>query len=182
MTSPSELTVRPLKAGDADALFATVKASLAELCYWMPWCKPDYAFADALAWIAFCEQAWAERREFPLGVFEIGSERLVGATGVNQINKTAQSGNIGYWVGTPYVGRGVARFAALQAARMGFAELGLTRLEIVTLTHNHASQRVAQALGAVRECEARNRLYLQGKAHDAVVYSLIPSDLPLSAK
>jgi ribosomal-protein-serine acetyltransferase len=180
MTSLSELTVRPLTASDADALFATVKASLAELCYWMPWCKPDYALADAVAWIAFCEQAWAERREFPLGVFAGGSGHLIGATGINQINKAARSGNIGYWVGTPYVGRGVARYAALQAARMGFAELGLTRLEIVTLTDNYASQRVAQALGAVRECEARNRLYFQDRARDAVVYSLIPGDLPLA--
>ena len=86
-------------------------------------------------------------------------------------------GNIGYWVGTPYVGRGVAQFAAKQAAYLGFNELGLSRLEIVALTHNLASQRVAEALGATRECVARNRLYFKGAPHDAVVYSLIPSDV-----
>ena len=50
-------------------------------------------------------------------------------------------------------------------------------VEIVVLAHNFASQRVASALGATRECRARNRLYFQGKAHDAIVYSLVPEDM-----
>ena len=44
------------------------------------------------------------------------------------------------------------------------------------LTHNKASARVAEALGATFECEARNRLYFQGRPHDAFVYSLVPED------
>ena len=97
---------------------------------------------------------------------------------INPINKI---GNLGYWVSTPYTGRGVARTAALMAADIGFNDLGMTRLEIVVLTHNLASQRVAEAVGARRECIARNRLYFQGRPSDAVVYSLIPGDLAREA-
>jgi RimJ/RimL family protein N-acetyltransferase len=67
--------------------------------------------------------------------------------------------------------------AARQAARLGFEELGLTRLEIVALTHNLPSQKVAESIGAVRECQARNRLYFQGQPHDALVYSLVPQTM-----
>lgn len=39
----------------------------------------------------------------------------------------------------------------------------------VVLTHNHASRRAAESLGAQRECEARNRLQFQGAPHNAFV-------------
>ncbi len=179
MRIDSKYLVRPLKPGDTNSLFDVVRASLAELNYSLPWCKLDYAIEDAAAWISYSQSAWQNRNEFPLGVFDAASGQVIGAAGISQINRLSCVGNIGYWVGTPYVGRGVARFAAKQAAQLGFGELGLTRLEIVTLTQNRASQRVAEAVGATRECIARNRLYFQGKPHDAVVYSLIPSDVCL---
>jgi RimJ/RimL family protein N-acetyltransferase len=71
----------------------------------------------------------------------------------------------------------VATVAARAAALLGFGMLGLTRLEIVVLPHNAASQRVAEKLGALREVEARNRVLFQGRPAAAVVYSLVPGDL-----
>lgn len=176
MPTDSEYIVRRLELSDAQSMFGAVRASLAELVYWMPWCKEDYAIEDAETWIRYTQEAWSTRSEFPLGIIETSTGFVVGGTGVNQINKANRIGNVGYWVSTPYTKRGVARFAAKQAALLGFGELGLTRLEIVALTHNFASQKVAESLGATRECEARGRLYFQGKAHDAIVYSLLPQD------
>ena len=168
--------VRRFESSDAQSMYEAVKASLAELVYWMPWCSENYALEDAEAWVRFTQRAWAEGIEYPLGIFEKRSGAVVGGTGVNHISKPYRIGNIGYWVSTPHVGRGVARHAAKQAALLGFGELGLTRLEIVALTHNVASQKVAESLGATRECEARNRLYFQGQPHDAFMYSLTPKD------
>lgn len=177
MTADSEYLVRRLEPSDAPSMFAAVSASLAELVYWMPWCKENYALEDAKSWIEFTQEAWCKQNEFPLGVFEAKTGSVVGGTGVNHINKAYRIGNVGYWVSTPHAGRGVARFAAKQAALLGFGELGLTRLEIIALTHNIASQKVAESLGATRECQARSRLYFRGEPHDAIVYSLVPSDI-----
>ena len=177
MAADFDYLVRPFEPADAPSFFAAVQASLPELVIWMPWCKPDYALDDAVAWVRFAEEAWQNQEEFPLGIFEASTGALVGGTGVNHINKAFRIGNVGYWVSTAHTGRGVARFAARQSALLAFGELGLTRVEIVALTHNLASQRVAQSLGATRECTARNRLYFQGRPHDAVVYSLVPGDL-----
>lgn len=176
MPADSKYLLRRLAPADANSLFHVVRASLVELSG-LSWCKLDYSITDAKAWISYSQNAWLNRSEFPLGIFDAANAQVIGGVGISQVNKPSRMGNLGYWVGTPYTGRGIARFAAKQAAQMGFDELGLTRLEIVTLTHNLASQRVAQALGATRECMARNRLYLQGAPHDAVVYSLIPQDV-----
>ena len=179
MNSELECLIRPLESTDAVSFYDAVRTSLVELSYNFPWCKLDYSFDDAVSWIRYSQNAWLNRSEFPLGVFDGVSGQVIGAVGISQINKQSRIGNIGYWVGTPFIGRGIARFAAKQAAILAFNELGLTRLEIVTLTHNFASQRVAEALGATRECVARNRLVWQDAPHDAVVYSLVPGDVDL---
>jgi ribosomal-protein-serine acetyltransferase len=177
MSKSIDIVVRPFEFSDAGSFLAAVKTSTAELGYWMPWCTPEYGLEDAQSWMRFCEAAWSERSEFPLGIFDGSSGEVIGGTGINQINKTHRVGNIGYWVSTPFIGRGVATEAARRSAMLGFGELGFTRLEIVALTHNLASQRVAARVGAVRECVARNRLFFHGQPHDAFMFSLVPDDL-----
>lgn len=178
MAMEHDYIVRRFEPADAPSMLAAVRASLPDLAYWMPWCRQDYALDDAVAWIRFTQEAWSQGREFPLGIIEARSGAVVGGTGINHINQANRIGNLGYWVSTPHTGRGVARFAARQAIMLGFGTLGLTRLEIVALTQNLASQRVAESLGATRECVARNRLSFHGQPRDAVVYSLVPADIP----
>jgi RimJ/RimL family protein N-acetyltransferase len=101
----------------------------------------------------------------------------VGGAGINQINRANSLGNIGYWIGVPFRGHGYAATVALMAADFAFSELGLTRVEIVVLLENAASQRVAENTGATHEGLARNRLYTRGKPADALVYSLIQQKL-----
>ncbi len=177
MSQAVDIDVRPFRLSDAPSFLAAVRGSVQELAYWMPWCTSSYGMGDAEAWMRFCEEAWREGAEFPLGIFNASSGEVVGGTGINQINRTHRVGNIGYWVSTPYLGRGVATEAARRSAMLGFEKLGFGRLEIVVLNDNLASQRVAARLGAVREGVARNRLYFQGALCDAVMFSLTPSDL-----
>ena len=177
MRSNSQITVRPWTVADTDGLFAAVRESVESLSYWLPWCTLDYSRDQAAERTAFCERAWQERSEFPLGIFETSSGKVMGATGINQLRPEYRMGNLGYWVGDPYRGRGIAGMAARMTADLGFVDLGLTRLEIVAMVDNTASQHVAEKLGAVRECVARNRVYYRGAPADAVVSSLIPGDL-----
>jgi len=162
--------------GDAPALHAAVQASLASLSQWFPWAHPGYALADAEARSAHCVAARGRGDEHAFGIFA-GDGELLGCVGLNQFDPARNSANLGYWVGEAHRGRGIATQAATQASAFGFDQLGLARIEIVTLPHNAASQRVAVKLGAVREGVFRNRIVLAGDARDAVVFSLVPGDL-----
>ncbi len=170
-------TVRRLQPTDAPSFYRAIRESIEELTYWMAWCSKDYSLSDAEAWMKTTNDMWVSGAEYPLGIFDATTGEVVGGTGVNHINRAYRIGNIGYWVSSKRTGEGIARFAAHHSALLGFGELALTRLEIVVLTHNKASQRVAEAVGAKLECEARNRLYFQGTPHSAFVYSLVPGDL-----
>lgn len=170
------IVIRPLATSDANALHTAVRASLASLSRWFPWAHPGYALADAESRIAHCVAARENGEEFAFGIFGADGE-LLGCTGLNQVNRAHRCANLGYWVGEAHRGRGVATNAAARVAAIGFGELGLVRIEIVTLADNLASQRVAGKLGAVREGRFRNRLVIDGQPQDGVVFSLVPNDL-----
>jgi RimJ/RimL family protein N-acetyltransferase len=171
-----DFVVRPLVAGDAAALHAAVQASIESLSHWFPWAHAGYELSDAEARIAHCVDARERGEEFAFGIFRDDGE-LLGCTGLNQVNRSQRSANLGYWIGEAHRGRGVATEAARQVSAFGFGELGLVRIEIVTLPGNAASQRVAVKLGALREGEFRNRLVVRGEPVGAVVFSLVPRDL-----
>lgn len=176
-----EILVRPLVDVDAPLLYRAVIDSIESLSYWLPWCHPGYSPSDAEAWVAHSISAWENQNEFPLGIFSDQSGELLGSVGLSQVNRANRCANLGYWVSQRHRGKGVATRAVSLAASIGFEDLGLVRLEIVTLLHNHASQRVAEKLGATREVEARNRLLFQGQPAVGIVYSLIPGDMAINA-
>lgn len=171
------MNIRPFVAGDAPALHAAVRASIASLSYWFPWCRADYALADAEARVAACIAAWRDAREYPFGVFapnDSGGEHLLGCVGLNRLDQVARSANLGYWIGEAHRGQGLATRAAAWTADFGFRELGLARIEIVAMPQNAASLRVAEKLGAVREGIVDGRIEFQGRPVEAVLWSLAP--------
>ena len=172
----ARVRIRPWAGEDAAALHRLVQASRAGLSPWLAWCRDGYAPADAEAWIAHAMQGWATRSAFAFAVVD-DAGTLVGGSGLNQLVPGRRSANLGYWTGSAFTGRGIAREAARQTARFGFDEVGLQRIEIRVLPGNAGSLKVAEALGATREGLARNGLIDGGTPRDAVLLSLIPADL-----
>ena len=121
--------------------------------------------------------AFEKDREYAFAIVQRDSGRVVGGTGINQLDMASARANLGYWIRTTAAGRGYATEATLALAPWAFEALALSRIEIVAAVGNEASQRVAAKVGATRECVARNRLCVRGRPTDAVVFSLIPSDL-----
>lgn len=169
--------VRPFAAADAPLLYDAVDASIDVLSRWLSWCGPGYSRAEADAWIAHCHAAWAAGTEYPFGVFD-SDGRLLGSVGLSRVDRAGRSADLGYWVAATQQGKGVATRAAAIAAAAAFEDFGLVRLEIVVLPDNGASRRVAEKLGATCEGLARNRLMHRGCPAPALVYSLVPGDLP----
>ena len=143
----------------------------------MPWCHTNYSIEEAKAWLATCQKEWSQGTSYPFLVIDPNTNKVLGSVDINQINRDHNFGNIGYWVCSSHTGKGIAASAVKMVAHFGFTEVGFTRLEIVVLTENLASRRVAEKVGAKLECIARNRLTGWGKSYDAAVYSLIPTDI-----
>ena len=175
--SDSGIVVRPLVPEDAAGYHAAVRESLEAVGRWMPWCHPGYSIRDSNEWIARCQKEWEEGTAFEFGIFDPESAEVWGGVGVNQINRTYSFGNLGFWVRTSRVRKGIAITAARLVAKFAFRELALTRIELVVLVDNIASRRVVEKLGAKFEGIARNRLVHNGVPFAAAIYSLVPDDL-----
>ena len=171
------IVIRPFVLDDVPSLYDASRESIETVGKWMPWCHPEYSVRESEEWVTLCQKHWAEGISCEFGIFGATSHEVWGGTGINQINRTHNFANLGYWVRTTCVQRGVASAAARLAAQFAFVELRLTRIEIVTHLENATSRRVAERLGAKFECVARNRLFIRGQSFDAAIYSLVPSDI-----
>jgi RimJ/RimL family protein N-acetyltransferase len=177
--SDGTILIRTLSAEDIAAEYEAVCESIAEVSPWMAWCHPGYAVEETAAFVASCEEAWKNGTDYGFGVFEVGTGKFLGGVGLSFLNRVHQCANLGYWVRTSCTGRGVASAAARLAARFGLEQLGFLRIEILAAVGNLPSQRAAEKSGAVREGVLRKRLLVNGRAHDAVLYSLVGEDLGL---
>jgi RimJ/RimL family protein N-acetyltransferase len=170
------LRLRPYRVTDADALIGAVCESIDCLGQWLSWCPPNYGRKEAQAWIAHCANAWRRREEFAFAVFDAHGGEYLGGVGLNQPNRVHNFMNLGYWIRTSRQRSGLASRAARRLAEFGFAQLGLTRIEIVMPVTHVASERTAARVGATFEGVGRNRLLLHGRPVDASMYALVPPD------
>lgn len=138
--------LRRHQPGDAEGLAAAVGASMQDLLPWMPWASAEAA-----------EPSFQRRRLEELGArWEGGSEfsyavlapsgEVIGSIGLHdRIGPGALE--IGYWLHTAHLGRGIATAAAgaLTEAALGLPKV--TRVEIHCDQANTRSWRIPERLG-----------------------------------
>jgi len=169
--------LRPYVESDAVLMFEAARESVKEAHPWMPWCHPTYQLSEAQDWIRNQIRLFADSAEY-MFVMESDSGLYLGGCGLNQINSEHRCANLGYWVRSSRVGRGIATHAVKLLAEWAFSHTNLVRLEILSAVDNKPSQRVAESAGAVREGVLRKRLQIHGVWHDAVVFSITRAPRP----
>ncbi|MDQ4121343.1 MAG: GNAT family N-acetyltransferase [Acidobacteriota bacterium] len=171
--------IRRYCADDIPLLFEAARESVNEMFPWTVWCHPDYTLEESQSFVLLSETAWEQKTGFNFAVFDQSSNLFLGGVGFSRIDRKNNFANLGYWVRSSQTKRGVATAAALLAAKFGFEDLGLNRIEILMAIENVASRRVAEKAGAKREGILRNRLLLHNRPHDALIYSLIQPIKPI---
>jgi RimJ/RimL family protein N-acetyltransferase len=169
-----DIILRPYAMKDIECLFSAVKESQPELLPWMPWCHVNYSIIESRQWIAERDEKWEKSIACSFAITDPRDGIHLGGCGFSDFRENNSVANLGYWVRSSRVKQGIATAATLLLAHFGFKELKLNRIEILAAVENTASLRVAVKAGAVREGVLRNRFVLQGKTHDAVMFSLIP--------
>jgi ribosomal-protein-serine acetyltransferase len=175
--SDGNISIRPFRADDVDAVFEAVRESINELSPWMQWCHPDYSRDETRAFITSRPDDWSTDQAYTFAIVDARTGAFLGSVGLNFINRLYKMANLGYWVRTGSTQRGVASAATRLIAIFGFREAGFQRLEIVAAVGNRSSQRTAEKAGATREGVLRKRLIVNHQPQDAVLYSLVAEDL-----
>ena len=83
------------------------------------------------------------------------------------------SAEIGYWLGEPFWGRGIATEALVAVTRYAIETHGLTRVYALPFASNTASCRVLEKAGYVLEARLRRSAIKDGVITDQLQYALI---------
>lgn len=107
-----------------------------------------YPAGGAEAYVKESMELWEAGTKYVFAICD-ARDRAIGMALLKDVDRTEGRGELGYWVGRPYWGKGIATGAARAALAYGFETLGLRSIQAVTLEANPASLRVLLRLGFV---------------------------------
>lgn len=94
-------------------------------------------------------------------------DELVGCAGLRVLSDIYRfSAELGYWIGEPFWGKGIASKAVELMVEFGFNQLKLIRIFSGTFDYNIASQQVLKKNGFQLECIAEKSVVKDGKIYD----------------
>lgn len=166
----ARLTLRPFTPEDAPAVQRMASAyEVALNTMSIPHPYPEGAAAE---WIARHDEDFAEERIVHWALDDGGE--VVGAIGL--ILKGDAIGELGYWIGVPYWGRGYTTEAAEAVLRWGFEEKKLHRIFACYFQRNPASGRVMEKLGMTIEGTLRQHAVKWGEHCDITFYGMLADE------
>ena len=131
--------------------------------------------AEGMAWIERQLSRHDEGTGLSQAIAHAASNEALGAA----VLMTRKPGTveIGYWLIPRARGRGFGSGAVGLLARWAVIDVSLARVEALVVPDNIASQRVLEKVGFQREGHLRSYLVFERQRADALIYSLVPSDL-----
>jgi RimJ/RimL family protein N-acetyltransferase len=103
----------------------------------------------------------------------VGGEAVGGIGYERQADVLRRSAEIGFWLGEPWWGRGIATAALAAVSAHAFAAADLIRLYAYVFEWNPASARVLEKAGYVREACLRRAVVKDGRTIDQYLYALV---------
>ncbi len=88
-----------------------------------------------------------------------------------------RSGELGYFLGEPFWGKGIMTWAAREICREAFEKLDIVRIHAEPMAYNIGSRRVLEKAGFTLEGTLRQSVYKRGQMFDSYIYSLLKEEM-----
>lgn len=122
-------------------------------------------------------QLLALNREFTFGIYEKGTEHLIGHIALYAIKRMPYSSAfVGYSMDHDFLGQGIATDAVKRILQFAFTSVKIHRVEAYIAPQNIASIRVVEKCGFVQEGLLRKLLYINGEWVDHYMYAILQED------
>ncbi|MGE7092310.1 GNAT family N-acetyltransferase [Lysinibacillus sp. NPDC048646] len=167
--------VRTFQEKDAQSLTGLVSRNKYFWSTYEPLQRPEYYTVDA-QYKKIQESLYLmdSKREFSFGIYEQGSNNLIGHIALYAVKRLPYSSAfVGYAMDEIYVGKGIVTEAVELVVRFAFEQIGLHRVEAYVSTQNNASIRVLEKSGFQQEGLLRKLLYINGQWVDHYMYACL---------
>ena len=132
------LLLRAFTLDDAPRVQAIVSDKrIAEMTANIPYPYPE---TGAIDWISTHEKRWSSRENVSFAILLKSTDTIIGAIGL--AFKESNEGELGYWLGVDYWGKGYATEAAMCINNYGLNALNFDKINARALSRNPASGRV----------------------------------------
>jgi [ribosomal protein S5]-alanine N-acetyltransferase len=138
-----------------------------------------YTIEDADNWLNFLKEH-SPKRSFAIA----NDEELIGAIGIEPFSDVNRhSGELGYWLGEPFWGKGIATHAVKKFIPYVFDNYDLIKIFAYVFSSNPSSGKVLLKAGFKFEGCLRHQIVKEGKILDQLVYGILKEEvLPLRIK
>jgi RimJ/RimL family protein N-acetyltransferase len=114
----------------------------------------------------------------PFAVVELDGGALAGSCVLWDIDSHNRSAHLGLNLRSAFRGRGLGTDIVRVLCHYGLVVLGLHRLQVDTLTDNHAMIKAAERVGFATEGVNRDAAWVMGEFKDEVVLGLLADEWP----
>lgn len=167
------MLLRIPRPGDSKFIWPGVVDSQRELAPWMPWAYPQ---AEEKGVEEFCRRAASNfvlRQQFHYSLYLQGTETCIGTCGIPRLNWNVPTFEIGYWLRTPYCGKGYMNEAVHAIEELCVNIFKANRIEIRCDERNQRSRRVAERAGYTLEGILRHDERAPGELRNTCVFAKI---------
>jgi ribosomal-protein-alanine N-acetyltransferase len=128
---------------------------------------------DALEHIAMIDSKIDSNEGINWAITLKGNPKLIGVIGHYRIKPENYRAELGYMLLPEYHGKGIVSEAVKEAVKYGFQVMKLNSLEAIIDPDNHASAKVLEKNGFVKEAHLKEYEFYEGRFLDTVIYSIL---------
>jgi [ribosomal protein S5]-alanine N-acetyltransferase len=172
------LVLRPFSKSDAPSVQNLANNKEVAEIIGLP--KP-YLLKHALDWIDIQPELFEKEIEYPLAIVQKRTDELVGTITL-RVDKDNQKGELGYWIGRTFWGKGFATEAVKRMMLFGIEALELNKICASALSRNIGSITVLQKAGMVKEGVLKQDRLILGTFEDIEIFGILKKDFELSQK
>ncbi|EOO27195.1 ribosomal-protein-alanine acetyltransferase [Bacillus cereus BAG1X2-3] len=134
-------------------------------------------FGQASRMIESFSKNYFEKKAIRWGIVLKETNVLIGTIGLNNLQLWSKRSEIGYDLHPRYWGNGYTSEAVREIIDYGFKDLGLFRIGAITYPENVTSCRMLSKIGFQKEGLLRGYIHQGNKQHDALLYSIVRTDI-----
>jgi ribosomal-protein-alanine N-acetyltransferase len=128
---------------------------------------------DALEHIAMIDSKIDSNEGINWAITLKDNPKLIGVIGHYRIKPENYRAELGYMLLPEYHGKGIVSEAVKEAVKYGFQVMKLNSLEAIIDPDNHASAKVLEKNGFVKEAHLKEYEFYEGRFLDTVIYSIL---------
>jgi ribosomal-protein-alanine N-acetyltransferase len=169
------LTLRPFAEADAAPLFEYARnPNVARYTLW----DAHVCIDETLTFVRdYASLRYREGMAEPYAIALTPDSTPIGSCGCFWASQPNRSMELGYWLGEPFWGRGLAAEACRVLLAHVFREYAPVRIQARVIAGNASSSRVLDKLGFQLEGTLRSALLRRDKLEDLLIYSVLRTEL-----